>query len=257
MIFIETQIISSNGRITVLPAVSDYPMLGRRYSHDGYYFDFAEPLEKTGKNCYESKKCIPEGMRRSTSADELAIQLGGENLGIHPREMTAYKNVFEGNMRLRTKTGLRVPKGLDPSEYEIEDGRKYYTRMGLICSTPVGLVRVPESGVIPYSENPSEVFDLVLGIPLVTVDDIHHKHTTRFLFNPNPPQDSKSENFDVYVGRLSYPLDRENDRDLYIIATHTRDDADPDDAIRLVRGPLPKIRREEFNPIDAALDRMG
>lgn len=260
VIFIEMPILLSNERLIVPAASSCYPTLGMEYSLQAYEIVFERSLLRTGQNCYGSKRFVPCGKRKSTSAEELTVQLGLEKSGIHPRDAEEFRDIFERNMRLQTKTVLRVPRGCDPLRYETEDGRRYYIRICMICDSPIGEFRVPESGFVPYNEDPRKVYDLILGIPLVTAGDPSMAHTARFLFNPEPPPD-RFGNRDVYIGRCSYPLHNRQDRLLDIIATHPRFDADEDDGIRLVQGRLPKIRKETFSPkpdsVEATLDRMG
>ena len=157
MIFIEAPTLLSNERMIVPAASSCYPAFDA--SFDRYGLDCSTRLIKTGKDCYDSKRDLPTGRRMSTETEELAIQLAFEELGVHPRDAEPFADIFGKNedgsyALLWTKTGFRVPRGRDPEKYITDkQGRKYWPRIALICSTEVGEVLVPEGNgrVVPYT----------------------------------------------------------------------------------------------------------
>ncbi len=269
VIFIEMPILLSNERLIVPAASSCYPTFDARF--DRYHLEYSERLTKTGKDCYESKRNLLTGRRMSTETEELAIQLAHEELGIHPRDSEAFADIFgrnedESYALLWTKTGLRVPRGRDPKKYIIDKhGRKYWPRIALICSTEIGEVLVPEGGerVVPYTENPEEVWDLVLGIPRVTSDNLGQRHTTHWWFNPNPGiADRESGHYDVAVVRWSYPLHNEPERCMDISASYLRTSSDHDCSVRPVQGVMPRIHKKLIETRlhkreSALLDQLG
>jgi len=122
----------------VLPAVSSsYPTLGANYKQVGYEVNHASRLVRTGKHYYDSKAGIPEGFRMTTAGEELAIQLALEHSGNDPRKANIFDDLFaRGSDKVYmwqwTETGLRVPKGMEASKYEIDaQGRKYWARIVL------------------------------------------------------------------------------------------------------------------------------
>lgn len=173
----------------------------------GYVFKYSQDLVKTGTNYYESKELIPEGMRMSTAAEELAIQNVLERAGVDPRKAMIFYDLLGKNMRewhawQWTETGIRIPKGYKPNKYETDgQGRKYWPRMVLIGDKEVGEVLIPE-GVGRVIVEWNEVF----GLPRVTSDKLCDlkldNHTTHFMFNHSPlKRDDISGNYDIAVVR--------------------------------------------------------
>ncbi|HLD85818.1 MAG TPA: hypothetical protein VI968_04645 [archaeon] len=233
----------------VLPAVSSsYPTLGANYKQVGYEVNHASRLVRTGKHYYDSKSEIPEGFRMTTAGEELAIQLALEHSGNDPRKANIFDDLFaRGSDKVYmwqwTETGLRVPKGMEASKYEIDaQGRKYWARIVLDGDKEVGEILVPEGGGRLVAE-----WDEVFGVPQTTIENIdfpHKPYTTHFWFNATPDLDSTSAHYDVAVGRgRGWPLDVDEGC-LGVNAYHGRLYASSGDGFRLVRGSVPKIEKE-------------
>jgi len=234
-------------RKLVVPAVSSkYPTPGNAYSHGSYTVNYSPSLVRTGKDYYDSKTGIPEGLRMSTAGEELAIQLALEKAGKDPREAKIFADLFASGidkiyMWQWTETGLRVPKGRKADAYETgSQGRKYWPRVVLLADKEVGEILVPEGSGRLVAE-----WDKVFGVPRVTIEnkDFPHKpYTTHFHFNSNPGKDSKSGNNDVAVGRRSDWRHDEHDGCLDVDADYGRSDAGSIDGFRPVRGSIPEIQ---------------
>src|SRR3989344_7702125 len=135
-------------RLVLQPASSTYQTLGNAYKHSGSIVKYSGSLRRTGKHYYDSKAEIPEGMRMSTAAEELAIQLALERAGKDPRKAETFDDLFGRNSGCSygfqfTETGLRVPKGRKAGKYETDaQGRKYWVRIVLDGYKEVGEVPV-------------------------------------------------------------------------------------------------------------------
>jgi len=80
--------------ITISAARSEYPMLGVAYSRPEYFMAYSPGLVQTGRNYYDSLRVLPKGIRMSTAAEELAIQLALERAGKDPREAEVFADLF-------------------------------------------------------------------------------------------------------------------------------------------------------------------
>ncbi|MBI4167737.1 MAG: hypothetical protein HY515_02155 [Candidatus Aenigmarchaeota archaeon] len=226
------------------PASSIHPTLGIVYRPAGHRIEYFTTMTRTGKNYYDSEVGISDDSRMSTAAEELAIQLDLEKTHQDPRKAAAFDDLFGRNDShwyawQWTKTGLRVPNGQDPTEYETDrQGRKYWVREVLAGNEVVGKIPVPEGNGRVVVE-----WDEVFGIPRATkeIGWPHRRYTTHFRFNPNPKKDDTSGHYDVAVGRRSgWPHDV-MDRCLVVSADFERSLANSDDGFRTIRGSLPKI----------------
>jgi len=242
-------------RLVLQPASSTYQTLGNAYKHSGSIVKYSGSLRRTGKKYYDSKAEIPEGLRMSTAAEELAIQLALERADNDPRKAKAFDDLFAKDndkiyMWQWTETGLRVPKGRKADAYETDaQGRRYHPRIVLIGDQEVGEILVPEGNGRVAVE-----WDEVFGLPRVTEDIAypHEPHTTHFWFNSTPDKDSKSGNYDVAVGRGGGWPRVEGGWCLAVAASCGRWDASSVDGFRPVQGSFPEIERElaRINPKD-------
>jgi len=218
------------------------------YSSPEGEIEYSPYMTKTGNNYYDSKAEIPEGYRMSTAAEELAIQLALEREGKDPRKSEVFNDLFARGpdkiyMWQWTETGLRMPKGRDPKSYETDpQGRKYWVRMLLIGDEEQGEVMVPEGGgrIVPYTEDLSDVWDEVSGLPRVTAEsgNEYDNHTTHFWFNPNMEEGA--------VGRWGIWLhDGGREGCLRVDAHYGRSGVDSRGGFRLVRGPLGTLQKTE------------
>ncbi|MFH0889874.1 MAG: hypothetical protein V1836_01890 [Candidatus Aenigmatarchaeota archaeon] len=229
-------------RLVMQPASSVYPLLGTAYKSAGNNIEYSMHLVMTGKSYYDSK---PKDGRMSTAAEELAIQLSLERAGQDPKKVGVFNDLFVINdsywrVWQWTATGLRIPKGRDPTKYETDaKGRKYWAREVLIGKDVIGEILVPEGNGRVAVE-----WDEVFGLPKTTdnIDFPHKPYTTHFWFNQTPSKDGKSGHYDVAVGRRGFWL-RDVDRGcLAVNALYARSDAGSDDGFRPVRGSLPEIK---------------
>ena len=104
---------------------SSYPDLRVSYRSPEYFFGYSPRLIRTNKNYYDFKSKIPEGLRVSTAAEELAVQLGLERAGQNPRKASDFDDIFTRrnfgwHAIQRTETGLRVPKGWEGGRYQTD-----------------------------------------------------------------------------------------------------------------------------------------
>ncbi|MBI2583241.1 MAG: hypothetical protein HYW25_01115 [Candidatus Aenigmarchaeota archaeon] len=219
------------GNLVVPAAAGSYPALGAAYRHEGSSIDYSPWLVRTGKNYYGSKAEIPEGIRMSTAAEELALQLALEKAGNDPRNAEVFNDLFARNEEKYyawqwTETGLRVPKGRKPDAYETDaQGRKYWQRILLIGDQEIGDFPVPEGNGMVIVE-----WDEVSGLPRVTeqIAYPHEPYTTHFWFNPNPDKDKLSGHYDVAIGRRGAWPHGVDARCLSVDASYGRWDADSD-----------------------------
>ncbi len=234
-------------KFIVPSASSNYPAQGKAYMREGYQIEYLPNLVRTGCDYYDSKYGIIYGVRMSTAAEELAIQLSLERVDQDPRQGGVLKDIFTRKFHHRyawqwTETGLRVPVCRDPNKYETDNqGRKYWRRTVLIGDEEVGEILVPEGHGRVVVE-----WDEVFGLPKVTEGTSwpHNSYTTHSWFEPNPDKDNRSGHQDVAVTRGSHWIRGEDERCLAVYEDTTRSSVHASVGFRPVRGPLPKIEEE-------------
>lgn len=215
-------------RLVMQPASSSYPSIGTTYKRAGYTIEYSPALTRTDRNYYGSETLIPSGQRMSTAAEELAIQLGLEKVGKDPRKEAVFNDLFgrkdcTWDAWQWTDTGLRVPKGWDPTKYETDSkDRKYWAREVLIGDKVAGEILVPEGNGRVVVE-----WDEVFGIPRATMDINwpHSHYTTHFWFKAKPSEGKVSGYQDVAVGRRNGWRRDEVERCLAVDANFARSDA--------------------------------
>lgn len=162
-----------------------------------YEIIYSPKLAGLGSGYYDSIVKMPRGVRMTSMSEERSMQLNSVKVK-NPRDMEIYKHLFYMNEGLflhqLTRTGLRVPEGQNPSQYDIYDKNKYWTRILLDDDIEVCEVMVPEGNNRLVTE-----FNEVAGIPSETVDMNydHAPYTTHFSFDPAPPIDNISDCYDV------------------------------------------------------------
>jgi len=237
-------------RIVVPAASSIYPEIGASYSRPAYEMKYSNNLVIGCKNYYDSEAEIPEGPRMSTSAEELAIQLGYARAGINLRSEKAnalYCLLRENywNEWQWTATGLRVSPDMrkppEQPDYVDDQGNKFWLRQVLIGNEVVGEVCIPEGNgrwVVEWDE--------VFGLAKITTEKIdwtRKPYTTQSWFKPNPSKDEKSGYRDVAVGRSGGWLRDGGDGYLGFVADCERWLAFSG-GYRPVQGSVPEIRAE-------------
>ncbi len=222
--------------LKIWPVSSLYPLLGTAYRLPGYEIHYSSALTKTGKDYYASR---PETGRMSTAAEELAIRAGTDPTRAEDFDDLFGRNYSHWRAWQWTSTGLRVPKGLDPDECEIDaESRRYWHREILIEDEVVGETLVPQG-----NGRVVEKWDGVFGLPRVAdyFGPPRAPYVVFSRFNPNPDTDRQSGRKDVAVRLYVYQLPDRAGTCLSIDAGCARSSAHPNGGFRLVRGSLPKI----------------
>src|SRR5215472_8193004 len=177
-------------------SASRYATLHKAYWQESYDFRYSERLiHVPNRDFYALQKLLDgagEGLRMSTAAEEVALQLELEKADRDPRNARVFDDLFSRNDDQRyywqwTATALRVPLGRRPEAYEVDkQGRRYWVRMLVSGNEEVGEVLVPEGNgrVVPPKTGVSDVWDEVSGLPTVTEPLIwpHSPYTTHFWF---------------------------------------------------------------------------
>ncbi len=231
-------------------ANSRYPTLGIEYKRSSYSIRYSPTLTRIGKSYYDLKRDIPGGLRMSTAAEELAIQLGLERSGQDPRKAKVFNDLFGRNDSgwfawQWTETGLRIPKGYKAHKFEKDShGRKYWPRIVLVGDQEVGEVFIPEAVGRVVVE-----WDDFFGVPKVTSDKAedwqYDNYTTHFFFETNTKRkDSRTGRYDIAIARGSGWYHPGQDACLRVIAYSGRCGAGPDVGFRRVQGSLPEIEKE-------------
>ena len=237
----------------VLPPVSSaYPSRGTAYTRNSAVVHYATRLVRTGAvgratSYYDLKAAMPKGLRMSTAAEEYALQHALEDADMDPGTAPVFEDLFGRNddtwyVEQPTATGLRVPKGREPTVYESDrQGNKYWLRTVLVGRKEVGELLVPEG-----DERVIVAWDEAFGLPRETaaIDEPHQPYTAHFRFHPTPSRDGISGKHDVAVVRVSSWLRiDEDERCLVIDARIARDGVSPYIGFRPVRGHVPRMRR--------------
>lgn len=187
-------------KLNIRSASSSYPTLGTEYGSPGYTIRYLIDLLETRKHYrYEpgDENEIGEGFRISTAAEELAIQRFLEGQFREPRKSAAFRDTLRTCQW--TATSLRVPKSYDSEKYETDaKGRKYFPRIVLEFGEEKGEILVPEGDGRVIVE-----WDPVFGTPRVTSNNYNDmrygNHTTHFKFNPDPPKDPRTKEYDLPI----------------------------------------------------------
>lgn len=243
-------------RLVVAERRSEYPIIGKASTRPAGEILYSARLVPTpDMNFYTVQGSMPEGIRMSTAAEELAKQLEIERAGQDPRKDAFFNDLFgkgpaKKYMLQWTSTGLRVPAGMEaPKSYkEVIDGKIHdvYHFTVLEGDKEVGEALVPlGDGRIVTSWNE------VNGIARTTTNEglPHGKHTTHWYGALKPAVDPTSGKRDVAVGRRGGWRHDGRGRCLYVGAGGRRWGSLSDDGFRPVQGSLVLPTAEEIKRV--------
>lgn len=226
---------------------SDYPRLDRRYTQNACSIGYSGHSVSVRGNYYDARRKAPHGHGISTAAIEQAIweRLSKET---DPRTSEEFDHLFGRSPYTQTtSTGLRVPKGRKPGDYETgPDGRKYWIRTVLVDDKEVGEILVPEDGIV-------EEMDPVFGVPTKTSEkptgstvDIDRPY---FWFNYDPTEDIRTGSYDIGIMIYRFQLQDDYGHRLLIRADAERFFHEDSRAFRLIRGEPPEIVSEKMSSL--------
>ncbi len=144
----------------VIPATSRHPE---------YMLEYNQRIIRSGQNRPGYTAAVPEGFKVSSAEEEMRILLESRERGQRPLDSIAYADLFGKNgyyAGLRTRTGLRVPKGWENGRCQRNArGDREFPRILLEGNEEKEEVLVPMGRgwfVAEWNDN---------GIPRVTVDN--------------------------------------------------------------------------------------
>ncbi len=205
-------------------------------------------LLHTKLDYHASADKVPDGYRMTTLAEEISrYWKNGGRLG---NTRTLF-NVLQGNNgydpNIVTSTGLRAPRDWEHRYEKDGSGNRRTPRVLLIDYEEIGDVFVPESGLIPCTDNLDDVIDPQTGLPRFTVQH-NANHIGHFVMPECAVPDTVTGERDLAVILYS---ERANDRydqclKIEMLTRHTSCTANH---VRIVSSPMPKIKLENTRAV--------